>query len=143
MSANGAFKSLLTFDAICARQTELAACVEAQGNVIDVLIGEVQEREMEIAFLMSLIHVVIPTSTIAGANGKLPAIRKPAAQVWNEEGRAKMIAMFQARAKAEQDAQNLSPSADASQESPAPTANGEDHTAPAPVDFTIPGKVTH
>jgi hypothetical protein len=135
------FKPLPTFDAICKRLDEMENCVAAQGNVIEYLLNELQEREFEVTFLMNISSVVIPTSKIAGADGKLPAIRKSAREIYQEEGRAKVVALFQAKAKAELDAENLSPSADAPQESPAAADERKDEAAP--LDFTVPGKVTH
>ena len=143
MGADREFKTLPTFDRICARLDEAEKCIGAQGEMILHLMNELMEREYEVTFLMNICHVVIPTSKIADANGKVPAIRKSARDVYTEEGRAKIMAMFQAKAQAERDAENLPSSADAPQESPAPTDNGKAEDAPAPIDFTVPGKVTH
>lgn len=140
MNPNGHFKSLPTFDAICRRLNEMESCVAAQGNVIEYLLTELQEREYEITFLMNLSHVSIPTSKIAGADGKIPVIRKSARDVYKEGARALIVEMFRARAQAEQDAQNLSSAADAPQES---TPATEDRKDPGPTEFSITGKVTH
>lgn len=137
------FKSLPTFDVICERLAEMETCVAAQGNVLNFVVNELQEREMEVAFLMSLINVVIPQSNIADHTGKIPAIRKPAAQVWNEEGRAKFLAMFQAKAKAELDAESLPTTGDAPRESADASEVGKEEAPHAPAEFTITGKVTH
>lgn len=138
MSGNGAFKSMPTFETLVKRLEELESCVGAQGEIINYLLNEVQEREFEITFLMNISSVVIPTSKVAGLDGKIPAIRKLAKQAYEETGRAVVVAAFEARQKAERDAENLSQAVRegtaASQESPE-AAEG----SPA----LTPGKVTH
>lgn len=135
------FKSLPTFDSLCERLADAEKCIAAQGEIILELLQAMQEREYEITFLMNISTVVIPTSKIADANGKVPAIRKSAKQLYEEEGRAKVAAAFAARAKAEQDAKNLSSARDASQK---PSNSPEDGTATdSPIEFTIPGRTTH
>lgn len=136
MSANGAFKSLPTFDKICERLAEAEKCIAAQGEIILEQQAELQERQLEIAFLMTLIHVTVPTSTIAdGVTGKVPVERQSAAQVYFREGRAAMLKKFQ-------HAQNLATARDASQESPASPPNGKEEGS-GPAEFSITGKVTH
>lgn len=137
------FKQLPTFDVICARLSDAERCIAAQGELLLELMQQIREREYEITFLMNISYVTIPTSTIADANGKVPATRKSARDVYMEQGRAKIVAMFEARAKAEQDAQGL-------QEAIRNTdtgAQGSQGSTTAddvgPIDFRIPGKVTH
>jgi hypothetical protein len=142
MKGNGEFKQLPTFDALCRRLAEMEQCVGARGEMMLELMQQAREREMEIAFLMSIVNVIIPTSKIAGADGKIPAIRRLARDLWVEEGRAKTLAVFEARAKAEQDEQNLQEAV--RQHGPAseePAQAAEDRTSTIP--FTLPGKVTH
>lgn len=135
-------QSLPTFDEVCRRLADMEQCVAAQGEMLLHLMQEMQEREYELTFLMNISFVTVPTSKIADASGKIPAVKRSARDVYMESGRAAVMAMFQARAKAEQDAQNLSQAADAPQESPEGPANGEASTSAAP-DFRVPGKVTH
>lgn len=139
MSDVKAFKSLPTFDAICARLDEAERCIAAQGEIILAQQVELQEREYEITFLMNISSVVIPQSNIAGADGKIPAIRRSARDIYMQEGRAKVVALFEQRAKAIADAENL-PQTDSPEA--VPQANGQDPNA-GPIEFRIPGKVTH
>lgn len=112
------FKQLPTFERICARLDEAEKCIGAQGEMFLHLMNELMEREYEVTFLMNICHVVIPTSKIADANGKIPATRRAAREVYMEQGRAQVVAMFEAKAKTEQDAQNLHATDRPSEESP-------------------------
>lgn len=117
------FRSLPTFDALCRRLEAAESCLAAQGNCIEYLINQLQEREYEVTFLMNICHVVVPTSKIAGADGKLPAIRKAARDVYMEQGRAAIVEMFRARAaqEAAEHGEGVSAPEGASQERPGPT----------------------
>lgn len=135
---NGAFKSMPTFETLAKRLSELEVAHVAQGELINYLLEEIQEREFEVCFLMNISQVVIPTSKIADANGKIPAIRKLAKQVYDEGGRDQIVAAFDARQKALRDAEDL-PQAD----SGGAAAHEESPQAPEAIDSTVPNGKTH
>lgn len=136
---NGAFKSMPTFETLVEQIEKLWIAHTAQAKLIDYLLNEVQEREYEITFLMNISQVVVPTSKIADANGKIPAVRKLAKQVYEESGREKIVEAFEARQRAEiaAHAKDLPPSDRAPEESAQDAPESQ-----APIAFPT-GKVTH
>lgn len=137
---NGEFRQLPTFDMICAKLERMETCVEAQGNVIEHLLQQVQERQFEVAFLMSIIQVTKPTSMVAGPDGKIPVERKSAAQIYAEGGRDAIVKRMQAAIQKLQDEANgegVHAPEGASQESPDTT---KDTTGPI---VTFPHRTTH
>lgn len=128
-----------------AQLQELQTCVSAQGNVIDYLLSELQERQLEVAFLMSLIKVSAPTSKIAGVDGKIPTVSKFAAEVYAMGGRATMLKKLEEhqrqQVEAEAHGKGLSSEQGPSEESS--QADGQaDSSGPIVGPLTLP-RVTH